>query len=87
VTKGADHPDTLLCQFNMAFSVGIQTRWVDAHSMFEKLLEKLVRVLPLDDPHALRTTVDLASALNHLERYDESLKIYEDVVPKPPPIW
>jgi hypothetical protein len=51
VTKGEDHLDTLMTRSNMAFSLLIQQRFFDALSMFEKLLEKQTRFLPLDHPN------------------------------------
>jgi hypothetical protein len=59
VTHGADHRETLIYRYNMACSLSDQDRWVDALSMYEQLLEKQTRVLSLDDPLTLQTTVSL----------------------------
>jgi tetratricopeptide (TPR) repeat protein len=82
VTHGADHPETLNTRDNMAFSFAIQQLNVDALSMFEPLLKKMVRVLPLDDPLTLKTMVSVAGILSSLKRHDEALKMYEDVTTK-----
>jgi hypothetical protein len=66
----------------MAMSLYSQKLDVEALNMFEPLLKKMSRVLPLDDPLTLNTMVGVANTLTSLERYDESLKMYEDVVPK-----
>jgi tetratricopeptide (TPR) repeat protein len=82
VTQGADHPNTLITRHDMAFSLFRQQRYIDALSMFEPLLKKILRVLPLDDPLTLTTTMAVAAVLTHLDRDDEALKMFEDVVSK-----
>jgi hypothetical protein len=42
----------------------------------------MLRVLPLDDPLSLTTAMLLAAVLTHLERPDEAVNMFEDVVPK-----
>jgi hypothetical protein len=66
----------------MAVPLLIQDRDIDALTMLEPLLKKMSRVLPLDDPLTLKTMVGVAITLGHLERYDEGLKMYEDVLPR-----
>jgi hypothetical protein len=82
VTHGADHRETLITRYNMAFSLTEQNRWTDALSMFEEVLKKRTRVLPLDHPDTLTTMDGLAITLGQLNRHDESLKMFEDLVPK-----
>jgi tetratricopeptide (TPR) repeat protein len=82
LTKGEDHPDTLITLFNMANALCNQKRFDECRAIFEQVLEKRTRLLPLDDPLTLTAIVSLAGALCELERYDESLKMYEEVVPK-----
>jgi tetratricopeptide (TPR) repeat protein len=58
VTLGTDHPETLTTRYNMAMSLFSQQLYIDALSMFEPLLKKMSRVLPLDDPLTLDTMVN-----------------------------
>jgi hypothetical protein len=60
----------------------IKIRYVDALSMFEPVLKKMLRILPLDHPYTLKTMIGVANALNRLKRHDEAMKMYEDAVPK-----
>jgi hypothetical protein len=49
--------------------------------MFEQVLEKRKRVLPLDDLQTLEATLGVATVLTKLDRENEALKMYEVVVP------
>jgi tetratricopeptide (TPR) repeat protein len=82
VTHGADHPETLNTRHNMARSLFSQEQYADALSIFELLLKKLSRVLPLDDPLTLKTISNIATTFCHLKRNVEAMKMYEDVLPK-----
>jgi tetratricopeptide (TPR) repeat protein len=57
VTHGADHRETITTRFNMARSLYEQERYADVLRMFEQVLEKETRVLPLDHNDTLKTTV------------------------------
>jgi hypothetical protein len=50
--------------------------------MYEPVLKKMSRVLPLDHPQTLSVMVGVADTLAHLNRNVEALKMYEDVVPR-----
>jgi hypothetical protein len=49
--------------------------------MFEQVLEKRKRVLPLDDLQTLEATLGVATVLTKLDRENEALWMYEVVVP------
>jgi hypothetical protein len=82
VTHGADHGETLNTRHYMAGSLFSQERYLEALSMFEPLLKKMSRFLPLDHLLTLSTMGYVAATLTHLKRTDEALEMYEDVVPK-----
>jgi tetratricopeptide (TPR) repeat protein len=82
VTNGEDDPSTLNVMYAMGMSLTNQNRVVEAHSTFEKVLERRSRVLGDEHPHTLMSMRYLAETLYRLKRYDESLAMFEIVLPK-----
>jgi hypothetical protein len=78
-SKGEDHPDTIVAQFNVAMSLSKLDRHEESLALVKKVLPKAKVVYGIDHPSTLNVMHNLAAVLMKFKRYEESLTMFEDV--------
>ena len=74
---GADHPDTLLSQNNLAFAYKSAGRLDEAVPLFEQTLEARRATLGTDHPDTLISQLELAGVYQAAGRLDEAIPLFE----------
>jgi tetratricopeptide (TPR) repeat protein len=77
---GPDHRKTFNAAGNLAMCLNSHGLRDEAQELYEFLLEQGTRVFGADDPDVLRLQSGYATYLYDLDRYDEALSLYKDVL-------
>jgi tetratricopeptide (TPR) repeat protein len=80
VSKGAEHPDTLMSMHNLALTYSDQRRYAEAEKLLTQVLETRKRVLRDDHPGTLMSMHNLASIYSDQRRYAEAEKLLTQVL-------
>ncbi|MEM9388186.1 MAG: tetratricopeptide repeat protein [Pseudomonadota bacterium] len=77
---GANHPDTIASQANLAASLSVQGRWEESTPLLEDVVARQTRVLGEGARATLIARGNLADAYNNLDRMDDAVSHAEAVV-------
>ncbi len=76
---GPDHPDTLRCRHNLAFTLCRLGRPEESWRLAREVADARARVLGATHPDTLATRYEVAYTLGRLDRWAEALATYQDV--------